>query len=108
MAVDALRRTHCWLASSCATLGRQDSARLHLTPDDWFAPVRMNDCDKAGNTAVHYATCNSRGGILQLLLEAGGEPDTKTTKSWPPLTLLRPRAPPCMSVLIEFGADFEA
>ena len=35
------------------------------------------------------------------------EPDTKNNQERP-VTLLRPRASACMSVLIEFGADFEA
>ena len=71
--------------------------------------ARMNDCDKAGNTAVHYATCNSRGGILGLLLEAGAEPDTKNKQELAPVHIAASEGnAPCISALIDFGADFEA
>ena len=71
--------------------------------------ARMNDCDKAGNTAVHYATCGTRGGILGLVLEAGAEPDTKNKQELAPVHIAASEGnAPCISILIDFGADFEA
>ena len=37
--------------------------------------ARLNDFDRAGNTAVHYASVHSRGGILGVLLQHGCDPD---------------------------------
>lgn len=37
--------------------------------------ARLIDQDIGGNTAVHYATVHSRGGILKVLLQAGCSPD---------------------------------
>lgn len=71
--------------------------------------ARINDCDKAGNTAVHYATCSARGGILQLILDAGAEPDTKNKQDLAAIHIAASEGnAKCMALLIEFGADFEA
>ena len=42
--------------------------------------ARLNDVDKDGNTAVHYAVTSARGGILKLLLKAGANPNIANKK----------------------------
>ena len=42
--------------------------------------ARLNDVDKDGNTAIHYAVTSARGGILKLLLKAGANPNIANKK----------------------------
>ena len=70
--------------------------------------ARLNDYDVDGNTAVHYGTCNARGGQLELLLGAGCNPDTLNKKGLAAMHIAATEGnAKTMSILIEGGADVE-
>jgi ankyrin repeat protein len=64
--------------------------------------ARLNDVDRAGNSAVHYGTVHSRGGILSLLLDAGCDPDAVNSDMLSPIHIAASEgnAPVC-DMLIE-------
>ena len=50
--------------------------------------ARLNDYDKDGNTAVHYAATSSRGGVLKILLDAGCNPNIPNRKGLFPVHIV--------------------
>jgi ankyrin repeat protein len=70
--------------------------------------ARLHDFDVGGNTAVHYGTVDSRGGILELLLRSGCSPDSINKDQLSPIHIAASEGnAPVTSMLIEFGCDFE-
>ena len=107
---DKLRRTPLLVAvitrNANASEILLDFITLNLTPGSKKA--RLQDSDVGGNTAVHYATVHSRGGILGLLLQAGCSPDGINKDQLSPIHIAASEgnAPVC-HMLIEYGCDFE-
>ena len=107
---DALRRTPLLVAVIVRNAAAAEILLeyiRHLPPGT--RKTRLNDTDKAGNSAVHYATVNSRGGLLGLLLDAGCEPDQKNKQELSPMHIAASEGnAPVAHKLIDYGADFEA
>ena len=71
----------------------------------------VNQLDKQGNTALHYAVMNRKTSLVRLLLDVGADVNVKSKKWWGTTALhqaVYKKDEHMVSVLLEAGADVHA